>query len=295
MVLGINHWIEMENNFKGEPWLNFARDHTDIPVFAVALYLFIIFYTPSLIQKPIRLRVPFALWNLFLAIFSIIGAIHHIPTLIQGVHQHGLIYSCCEEPLNWYANGPAGLWLGLFIYSKIPELMDTVFLVLQKKEVLFLHWFHHITVLLYCWHAFHTRVATGLWFSTMNFTVHSVMYSYYFCMVIPHNGLRSIAKRLAIVITTMQILQMVVGMGVTAYSAYLHSSGYDCKVDPANYRLGLAMYACYFALFCKLFIDLYIFPSKRKLPPPCAVDSCGTDGAGFFHPSNSSSAPKKVQ
>jgi elongation of very long chain fatty acids protein 6 len=35
--------------------------------------------------------------------------------------------------------------VGLFIYSKIPELMDTVFLVLQKKRVIFLAWFHHTT------------------------------------------------------------------------------------------------------------------------------------------------------
>lgn len=44
-----------------------------------------------------------------------------------------------------YNNGACGLWVGLFIYSKIPELLDTVFLVLQKKRVIFLAWFHHTT------------------------------------------------------------------------------------------------------------------------------------------------------
>eukprot|EP00959_Pyramimonas_sp_CCMP1952_P446462 9347841-Pyramimonas_sp.AAC.2 len=47
--------------------------------------------------------------------------------------------------LDRYLNGPSGLWVGLFIYSKIPELLDTVFLVLQKKRVIFLAWFHHTT------------------------------------------------------------------------------------------------------------------------------------------------------
>jgi hypothetical protein len=55
--------------------------------------------------------------------------------------------------------------------------------VLQKKRVIFLGWFHHTTVMLYCWHAFHNCIAPGLWFATMNYLVHSVMYTYYFLMV----------------------------------------------------------------------------------------------------------------
>ena len=53
--------------------------------------------------------------------------------------------------------------MGLFIFSKLPELFDTAFLVLQKKKVIFLHWFHHTTVLLYCWHAYHNRIGPGIW------------------------------------------------------------------------------------------------------------------------------------
>ena len=71
--------------------------------------------------------------------------------------------------------GPArcaqGLWVGLFIYSKMPELLDTAFLTFQKKPVIFLHWFHHVTVLLYCWHAYHHQVSSGLWFASMNYCV----------------------------------------------------------------------------------------------------------------------------
>jgi len=67
----------------------------------------------------------------------------------------------CEDPNTWYNNGPVGMWVGLFIFSKIPELLDTVFLVLQKKRVIFLGWFHHTTVLMYCWHAYHNCIAPG--------------------------------------------------------------------------------------------------------------------------------------
>ena len=36
--------------------------------------------------------------------------------------------------------------------------------------------------MLYCWHAYHNRIAPGLWFASMNYLVHSVMYTYYFLM-----------------------------------------------------------------------------------------------------------------
>jgi hypothetical protein len=69
----------------------------------------------------------------------------------------------------------------LFIYSKIPELLDTIFMVMRGKPVIFLHWFHHVTVLMYCWHSFHVMIGPGVWFAAMNYSVHSVMYFYFFC------------------------------------------------------------------------------------------------------------------
>jgi hypothetical protein len=65
--------------------------------------------------------------------------------------------------------------------------------------------FHHATVLLYCWHSFTVRSATGIWFIAMNYFVHSIMYSYYFLMII---GQKYLAKLIAQHITSLQILQV---------------------------------------------------------------------------------------
>ena len=36
--------------------------------------------------------------------------------------------------------------------------------------------YHHITVLLFCWHSYATESSTGLYFVAMNYSVHAIMY-----------------------------------------------------------------------------------------------------------------------
>eukprot|EP00467_Chlorarachnion_reptans_P023717 CAMPEP_0114509608 /NCGR_PEP_ID=MMETSP0109-20121206/13305_1 /TAXON_ID=29199 /ORGANISM="Chlorarachnion reptans, Strain CCCM449" /LENGTH=322 /DNA_ID=CAMNT_0001688781 /DNA_START=100 /DNA_END=1068 /DNA_ORIENTATION=- len=289
-------FFDVEKQFKGETVVEFHRSHSDIPIFTVSLYLFIIFVAPGMLiseGKPMRKR--FAFWNVLLSVFSFIGASRVVPVLFKAYMENGFKYTVCEDPRNWYLDGPSGMWTALFIYSKIPELMDTVYLVLKKPEapVRFLHWFHHLTVLLYCWHAYHHTIAPGIWFASMNFCVHAVMYLYYACMVL---GVGWIVKPFAQMITVIQILQMVVGMIVTATSAFHHTMGGDsaCHVNGPNYRMGLAMYCSYFILFVKLFLQKYGKKSKGKgakngsnskqsslmdSNAPCEA----SDSSGFFH------------
>ena len=105
----------------------------------------------------------------------------------------------------------------LFIFSKVPELVDTVFLVLAKKPVIFLHWYHHFTVLLYCWTAYVGRSSAGLYFVAMNFGVHSLMYFYFFLM--------TWYRKLwwAPIVTVLQISQMFVGIFICS-AVYYYST-----------------------------------------------------------------------
>lgn len=100
----------------------------------------------------------------------------------------------------------------VLLWMQIPELVDTVFLVLQKKPVIFLHWFHHVTVMLYCWHAYVNRIGPGIWFGGINYAVHSVMYLYYFLATYNRQSklVRTITSMMQMPITIIQILQMVV-------------------------------------------------------------------------------------
>lgn len=51
--------------------------------------------------------------------------------------------------------------LDVYCLHKVPELVDTVFIVLRKRPLIFLHWYHHVTVLLFCWSSFATESGSG--------------------------------------------------------------------------------------------------------------------------------------
>ena len=133
----------------------------------------------------------------------------------------------------------------LFIYSKIPELVDTVFIVLRKRPLIFLHWYHHVTVLLFCWSAYSTLAGSGLYFVAMNYTVHALMYGYY-CL----QALNVCPKSFPTILITMsQIAQMFVGTGVCLSAWYFMLTGKTCSNDLSNLVAGAVMYGSYLYLF----------------------------------------------
>jgi len=156
------------------------------------------------------------------------------------------------------------MWVMLFIFSKIPELMDTVFIVLRKKPLIFLHWYHHVTVLLFCWNAYATLAGSGLYFVAMNYTVHALMYGYY-CL----QALNCCPKSFpTILITLMQIAQMFVGTGVCISCWYYLLSAKEgsasCSNDLSNLIAGGLMYGSYLYLFVEFAVGRYGKKSSRK-------------------------------
>merc|ERR1711988_998254 len=138
---------------------------------------------------------------------------------------------------------------------------DTVLLLLARKPVIALQWWHHSTVLLYCWHSYSVQIATGLWFAAMNYPVHSVMYGYFALMSTKY---RKMVTPYAIFITLTQLAQMLVGMFVTIKAVLYQDAGLECHVNKTNSVLGFAMYLSYFLLFLKLFIENYVTQTRKR-------------------------------
>lgn len=155
-----------------------------------------------------------------------------------------------------------GFWTWLFVLSKLPELGDTIFIVLRKQPLIFLHWYHHITVLMYSWFSYSEYTASARWFVVMNYCVHSLMYTYYALRALKFQPPRFISM----VITALQLTQMVVGCAINVWAhGFLQQAGHAaCNISPTNIKFSIAMYASYFILFARFFHLTYLSSNARK-------------------------------
>ena len=161
--------------FDGWYWTRWTANHWEIPIAAATLYLLMIATLKLTMgprnggRKALKLTRVVLAWNFFLSAFSIAGMCYTVPLLLfgeSGVLTAGWYASVCNSAAS-YGHGYPGLFVCLFIYSKLAELLDTFFLLVRKSPVIFLHWYHHLTVLLFCWHAYSARIGTGLWVGEM--------------------------------------------------------------------------------------------------------------------------------
>merc|ERR1711963_385048 len=164
------------------------------------------------------MRGALVLWNITLALFSIMGALRTWPEFLHVLSEHGIYHSLC-----------------------IPR-------------------YHHITVLLYSFYSYSEYTAAARWFITMNYLVHSTMYTYYAFKAMRFN----VPKFLAMIITTLQLIQMVVGCLVNIWTYQIKEDGLECQVSDNNIKLSLLMYCSYFVLFARFFYNAYLKPKNSK-------------------------------
>nr|WAH70728.1 ELOVL fatty acid elongase 6-like protein [Eleutheronema tetradactylum] len=209
------------------------------------------------------LRLPLVLWSLALAIFSIGGAVRTGSYMIHILSSDGFRRSICEQ--SFYTAPVNRFWSFAFVVSKIPELGDTAFIVLRKQKLIFLHWYHHITVLLYSSYCYKNMAPGGGWFMSMNFCVHALMYSYYTARA----ARLPVPRAFAMLITCTQIAQMAMGLTVSGLT-YVWMQEDDCLSSMDNVTGGVIMYLSYLVLFSNFFYHTYL----------CRCHSAAKDKAG---------------
>lgn len=254
-----------EATFDPSETLKFANNNWPLVFGLCAVYLVMVFQGPVLMNsimkdKGLELKYPLAAWNALLSVFSFIGCSRTVPYLLAQIISTPYRSTVCSKPLEMWGYGPTGCWVMLFIFSKIPELVDTIFIIIRKKPLIFLHWYHHVTVLLFCWSAFSTTAGSGLYFVAMNYTVHAMMYGYYSL-----SALGMMPKWFPTILITMaQIAQMFVGTGVCISCWYYRTMGITCHNELSNLLAGAIMYGSYLYLFCEFAVKRYVFKPNKK-------------------------------
>nr|WPC85592.1 elongation of very long chain fatty acids protein 3/6 [Hediste diversicolor] len=246
-----------ERDFDEESFMQWMLHNWTLCFWYSALYVIIIFGGKYLMEKRPKfdLRPALALWSAILGLFSIMGAARTLPEMVYVIEKYGFTYSVCNPS---YFNSPTAFWAFMFTISKVYELGDTMFIVLRKQQLIFLHWYHHISTLIYVWYSYTDHLGPGRWFMVMNYVVHSFMYTYYaframrFC----------VPKWVSVCITTMQITQMILGTTVNVWAYDVKSRGEYCQATLQNLRCSIMMYVSYWFLFSYFFYNAYLRRSQ---------------------------------
>ncbi|CAG2119723.1 unnamed protein product [Medioppia subpectinata] len=200
------------------------------------------------------------LWNTILAVFSIIGFTRCAPQFWHLYRTKGFMATICQS--DYYRDIRVLLWYYLFVWSKVPELIDTMFIVLRGSKLINLHWIHHCLTLVYSWYSIGDQPATTQWMITMNYGVHSLMYTYYVCMAC---GWR-LSRRLSACITSLQVVQMMAGFYINYVAMNRKLNGQPCDVSLHVAKTGVTLYALFMVLFMNFFVKSYLLKPLSVKP-----------------------------
>lgn len=209
-----------------------------------------------------ELRGILFVWNIIASLLSGWAMIYVVPELYDMTMKWGVNDMLCKPEYCWSREN-IGIYVFVYQATKCLEWIDTCLLALRKKPLAFLHLFHHIVTMVYCWHAafYSCNVdCSGIWFAGMNLVVHFIMYFYYGIMALNITAVNNFLRKISFFITIIQTSQMVMGTYVLVASAA------GCELTWRNNWHGVlfcaGMYGTYLYLFGKLTVEKFALSKK---------------------------------
>lgn len=233
---------------------------------AISTYYIVIFGGRFLLRnsEPFKLNVLFRLHNLFLTLGSFSLLMLIVEQLIPIIWRHGLYYAICD--IGAWTQPLVTLYYINYIF-KFVEFIDTVFLVLKKKKLTFLHTYHHGATALLCYTQLVGTTAISWVPITLNLGVHVLMYFYY---LLSACGIRVWWKEW---VTRFQILQFVLDIIFIYFAVYqkvvhLYFPTFphcgDCVGSTTATFSGCAILSSYLFLFVAFYIEIYKNKGTKK-------------------------------
>ncbi|KAL3868979.1 hypothetical protein ACJMK2_041724 [Sinanodonta woodiana] len=248
---------------KGDPRVqNWPLMESPWPVLSILiLYLITLRQGPKLMeqQKPFQMSEFLVLYNLGLVLMSA----YMFYEFFISSYLAGYSYVC--QPVDYSTNSLAIRMASVcwwYFFSKIIELVDTVFLILRKKPISFLHVYHHSTMLLNWWLGVKFVAGGQSWFLAMlNTFVHIIMYSYY--------GLTAVGPEIQKYLWWKKIpYSAAAGMYAQFFAVIIHT-GINLCVEcnfPAGYNVAVILYAfSLILLFGNFYRKTYRSKSEKSI------------------------------
>ncbi|KAL8711743.1 MAG: hypothetical protein Q9220_003914 [cf. Caloplaca sp. 1 TL-2023] len=209
-------------------------------------------------RKAFKLNGLFMIHNLYLTVASAIMLALFMEQLIPTIWRRGTFFAICDHRGGWTRELVVLYYMNYL--TKYVELIDTIFLVLKKKPLTFLHTYHHGATALLCYTQMIGLTSVSWVPITLNLLVHVVMYWYYFQSA---RGVRIWWKEW---ITRLQIAQFVIDLGFVYFASYTYfSSTYfphlptmgRCAGEEFAAFAGMGILSSYLLLFISFYLATY--------------------------------------
>ncbi|KZT54401.1 GNS1/SUR4 membrane protein [Calocera cornea HHB12733] len=207
-------------------WVHGETPISTWPVVCAILvgYLGVIFGIREIMKpyKPLKLNSLFQIHNIFLTVGSATLLVLMLEEIIPHWYKYGFFSAICNTRA-WTPR--MEFYYMVNYYIKYIELIDTVFLVLKKKPLAFLHVFHHAATALLCFTQLEGKTSVSWVVITINLAVHVLMYYYYYATA---GGAKIWWKKY---LTTFQIVQFVIDLFIV-YFASAHLPRFQRSAGP---------------------------------------------------------------
>ncbi|KAG1052514.1 hypothetical protein G6F43_005363 [Rhizopus delemar] len=230
-----------------------------------------------------KLKIPFMIHNVLLTLVSGILLVLMIEQIFPIIYHQGFLAAICDQS-SW--TQPLELLYYLNYLVKYWELIDTIFLVLKKKKLEFLHYYHHSLTMVLCYSQLNGKTSVSWVVITLNLAVHVLMYYYYFRTAA---GAKIWWKKY---LTTMQITQFVIDLNIVYFCTYtyfaytywphLPNMG-SCAGTESSALFGCALLSSYLLLFINFYRMTY--QAKKAARKQAAANAATKDNR---------SKPKKI-
>ncbi|WFD31996.1 very-long-chain 3-oxoacyl-CoA synthase [Malassezia sp. CBS 17886] len=252
-------------------------------LFFIGLYYVVIFGGRELMRnrQPFKLKSIFLVHNLMLTVGSTVLLALFIEQLLPTITRHGLMFAICDARGGWTQRLVVLYYLNYL--TKFIELLDTVFLVLKKKPLTFLHCYHHGATALLCYTQLVGHTAVSWVPITLNVSVHVVMYWYYF------QSARGIRIPWKAWVTRFQIIQFIIDVLFIYFTTYtFYADRYfpwmpnygTCTGTPFAAFFGLAIISSYLVLFVSFYFATYKKSDAVKRVEPAGVNKTNGNASG---------------